>query len=273
MMNPISNTAYYTLGVRAWDAVQAKPACGDTFASLFMNVHAQKIWSEFKDDTKPNASTASRHAIIDNQLRQVIRTAPYSRVVIIGAGFDTRCFRLKGGNWIEVDEPSIINYKESILPSSTAPNSLVRIPIEFGRELLSEKLKPFSTSLKTHIVIEGVFMYLKSDERESLITVLQKMFPNHIIYCDLMRKSFFESYSKKLHDKIVSLGASFREMSEYPESFFLQKGYTTLSSTSIPLYAAEHGNLDVPAFLIRYIFKRLRNGYAIWRLEISGQKT
>ena len=33
MQNPISRTAYYTLGVRAWDAAQPKPMCGDSLAA------------------------------------------------------------------------------------------------------------------------------------------------------------------------------------------------------------------------------------------------
>ena len=117
-MNPISKTAYYTLSVRAWDAALPKPVCGDTFARHFMNEEAQKIWQEFKDDLRPNASNASRHAIIDSQLRDALNNAPDSLVVIIGAGFDTRAFRIKGGNWIEVDEPPIIGHKESTLPAS-----------------------------------------------------------------------------------------------------------------------------------------------------------
>src|SRR6188474_2778247 len=72
--NPISKTAYYTLGVRAWDATLPKPACGDTFAKIFMNEDAQKIWQVFKDDLKPNASNASRHAIIDGQVADALRS-------------------------------------------------------------------------------------------------------------------------------------------------------------------------------------------------------
>ena len=77
-MNPISKTAYYTLGVRAWDAAQPKPVCGDTFAKVFMNDDAQKVWHEFKDYLRPNASNASRHAIIDSQLAEGLRDAPDS---------------------------------------------------------------------------------------------------------------------------------------------------------------------------------------------------
>jgi methyltransferase (TIGR00027 family) len=269
MKNPISKTAYYTLGVRAWDAALPNPACGDSFARLFMNEEAQKIWQEFKDYVRPNSSNASRHAIIDTQLREALSTAPDSQIIIIGAGFDTRAFRITGGKWVEVDEEPIISYKEVVLPATKAPNSLTRIPIDFARESLTEKLSSFKTQGTTHIIIEGVLMYLNHSDRQTLITRLQTMFPNHIVYCDLMRKSFFERYSRSIHEKILSLGASFTDLSDQPETLFLDNGYKTLSCSSIPLYAASHADVGIPAFMIRYFMKTLRTGYCIWRFGFS----
>lgn len=267
IINSISKTAYYTLGVRAWDATLPKPACGDTFAKLFMNEDAQKMWQEFKDDLRPNASNASRHAIIDGQVAEALLSNSNALVVIIGAGFDTRAFRMKGGRWIEVDEPEIIGYKETKLPTFKAPNPLVRIPIDFERESLIDSLSSFSTLTTTHIVLEGVLMYLNQVDRRHLIAGLQQIFPHHMVYCDLMRRSFFERYSKEIHEKILSLGATFTDISEHPESLFLDNGYKPLSCVSIPLSAAEHGNLGIPFFLVRYFFKTLRKGYCTWRFE------
>jgi O-methyltransferase involved in polyketide biosynthesis len=232
-----------------------------------MNEDAQKIWQEFKDDLRPNASNASRHAIIDRQVNEALKSHSDAPVVIIGAGFDTRAFRIKGGRWIEADEPSIIDYKETKLPTSKAPNPLTRIPIEFARESLIDKLSSFSTQTTTHIILEGVLMYLNEVDRRCLIEALQEIFPHHIVYCDLMRPSFFERYSKKIHDKFLSLGATFTDISEHPENLFLGNRYKPLSCVSIPLSAAEHGNLGIPLFLVRYLFKTLREGYSNWRFE------
>ena len=267
IINPISKTAYYSLGVRAWDATLPRPACGDTFAKLFMNEDAQKIWQEFKDDLRPNASNASRHAIIDRQVNEALKSHSDAPVVIIGAGFDTRAFRIKGGRWIEADEPSIIDYKETKLPTSKAPNPLTRIPIEFARESLIDRLSSFSTQTTTHIILEGVLMYLNQADRRRLIAGLQEIFPHHIVYCDLMRRSFFERYGKKIHGKILSLGATFSDISEHPESLFLDNGYEPLSCVSIPLFAAEHGNLDIGFLLVQYLLTTLRRGYSSWRFE------
>jgi methyltransferase (TIGR00027 family) len=273
MTNPISRTAYYTLGVRAWDASQPNPVCGDSFAKDFMNEEAQSVWREFKDQLMPNVSNASRHAIIDTYLRQALSIASDSQVVIIGAGFDTRAFRIKGGSWIEVDESAIITYKESILAASKAQNTLNRISIHFETESLLDRLTPFSKPGTVHIIIEGVFMYLTQEKRKRLIEDLQSLFPKHIIYCDLMRQSFFKKYGGPVHEKIKALGASFTDMLEHPENLFLDNGYKMLSCVSIPLYAARNAKIGIPSFIIRYFLKTLRDGYQICRFEtVSSQQ-
>jgi methyltransferase (TIGR00027 family) len=263
MANPISRTAYYTLGVRAWDAAKPHPICGDTYASAFINDDAAQVWNEFKTFLAPNGSNAARHRIIDDHLRAGLIARPQSPVVIIGAGFDTRAFRLSGGRWFELDEPEILTYKESRLPAASAPNPLERIPIVFGTESIKDKLPRFADGAHVLVVIEGVLMYLSQQQRAALLTTLREVYPHHNIYCDLMRRSFFESYSRDIHQKIVGLGASFSEMVEEPEQLFLDHGYEHVASTSVALFAAERSSIGIPAFAIRWFLRGLRRGYSI----------
>ncbi len=263
MANPISRTAYYTLAVRAADAAQAKPILGDTFAQKFMNDDAKAVWEEFKSLTKPNGSNAARHAIIDEHLRRALRSDPQATIVFIGAGFDTRAFRLRGGHWFELDEPEILTYKESRLPASTAPNPLRRMTIEFAREPLADKLAMITAPSSVHIVIEGVLMYLTRDQRVSLLKTISERFAHHTVYCDLMRKRFFDKYGRDIHEKIVGMGATFTDMEDAPERLFTDRGYTMVDSASAPLHAAEHANIGIPAFAIRYFMSTLRDGYVV----------
>jgi methyltransferase (TIGR00027 family) len=265
MQNPISRTAYYTLGVRARDAAQRKPLCGDSFAASFMNAEAESIWEQFKDFHKPNACNAARHTIIDDHLSTALAANPKARVVVLGAGFDTRAFRLKGGQWIEVDEPAILTYKEARLPATSAPNPLTRVSIAFSHESLPDRLAAHASQEPTHVVIEGVLMYLTQAQRRELLESLGHLFPQHFIYCDLMRQSFFERYSRDLHDQIVAIGTSFSDMNETPEKLFIDAGYRPLACTSIALHAAELGGFGLPPFLIRWFLGTLRRGYCIWK--------
>ena len=265
MSNPISRTAYYTLSVRAWDAAQPKPMCGDSFAAAFMNAEAEQIWEQFSGFYRANASNAARHAIIDEYLSTELAASPKARVIVIGAGFDTRAFRLKGGQWVEVDEAAILTFKEASLPAATAPNPLTRVSISFSDESLADCLAPFAGTEPVHVVIEGVLMYLTQPQRRELLETLRKLFSRHFVYCDLMRQSFFEHYSQDLHDQIVSIGAAFTDMGETPERVFIDAGYRPLTRASIPLHAAKLGGFGIPPFVIRWFLGTLRRGYCIWK--------
>lgn len=263
MANPISRTAYYTLAVRAADAESAHPILGDRFAQRFMNDDARAVWEEFKSFTPPNASNAARHAMIDEHLRRALAADPLATIVIIGAGFDTRAFRLPGGRWFEIDEPEILTYKESRLPADTAPNPLQRIAIEFDTASLADTLATIAAPASVHLVIEGVLMYLSREQKLSLLHAVSARFPQHTLYCDLMRKRFFETYSRDIHQKIVGMGATFTDMAERPEGLFIEQGYTLVDMASVPLYAVERGSIGIPAFAVRYLMRTLREGYVI----------
>jgi O-methyltransferase involved in polyketide biosynthesis len=130
---PVSKTAYYCCGVRALDAAASDPVCGDKYAERFMTAEAWTLFEPFRGFRAPNASNITRHRLIDDLLRARLARQPETAVVIVGAGFDARAFRLPGGHWVELDEPALITLKEAQVPAREAPNPLTRVPIRFER--------------------------------------------------------------------------------------------------------------------------------------------
>ena len=191
-MKPISKTAFYCCGVRMQDAEREKPVCGDTYAKVFMNEQGLQILETFKDEVRPNMSNVARHRLIDDLLREELLANPNLTVVIIGAGFDTRAFRLKGGTWIELDEPQVITYKEERLPAANSDNELQRISIDFATDSLEQKLAAFSGRSPVTVVIEGVLMYLEEATIGKLLETLNHLFPRHKLICDLMTREFLD---------------------------------------------------------------------------------
>lgn len=269
MENPVSKIAYYTLGVRAWDAAQRRPVAQDSYAKHFVGDESREIWERFRRFKQPNASNAACHRIISDLVGERLTREPQQRVIVIGCGFDTRAFRLTGGHWVEVDEPAILAIKDAKLPASQAKNALVRVPIRFDLEFLEDRLSTFASSEHTLVVIEGVLTYLSHDQVRELAASLEALFPRHTLYCDLMRKSYFDRYEHALYQEIRKLGAHFPPMSEEPEKLFEHQGYRVAESFSIPLRGAELGSVKIPAFLIRHLLRGLREGYKIWRLEFN----
>jgi methyltransferase (TIGR00027 family) len=268
-MKPISKTAFYCCGVRMQDAEGSNPVCGDTYAKAFMNEDGLRILEAFKDETSPNASNVARHRIIDDLLRQELLANPGLSVVIIGAGFDSRAYRLKGGTWVELDEPQVIAYKNERLPAQNCENELHRIPIDFSTESLEEKLSPFSGRSPVVVVIEGVFMYLEEEMIGQLLQTLRRLFPRHKLICELMSRKFIENYSRTMHEKILGMGTTFKFTVDNPEEVFLEKGYRRTERISIVEMAVELGSIKMPKIVLKTLLRTLANGYAIYVFESS----
>jgi len=268
-MKPISKTAFYCCGVRMLDAEGSNPACGDVYAKTFMNEEGLQILETFKNETNPNASNVARHRIIDDFLRQELVSNPNLLIVIIGAGFDSRAYRLKGGTWVEFDEPQVIAYKNERLPITKCENELQRIPIDFASESLEEKLLPFSSPGPVVFVIEGVFLYLEESAIEQLLKTLRKLFPRHKLICDLMTRQFFEKYGKTVHQKIIGMGASFKFTVDNPEELFLRNGYKRKDKISTIEKAVSFGLLRIPRIVLKIFLRTLTAGYAIYIFELG----
>ena len=268
-MKPISKTAFYCCGVRMQDAEREKPICGDTYAKAFMNEQGLQILEAFKDETRPNTSNVGRHRIIDDLLRQELITNPNLTVVIIGAGFDTRAFRLKSGTWVELDEPQVITYKEERLHAATSDNELQRIAIDFATESLEEKLASFANRSPVTVVIEGVLMYLEEAAIDQLLQTLRRLFPQHKLICDLMNREFFEKNASTVHEKLTGLGASFKFTADNPADVFARNGYRQLEEIPIVEKSVLFAAGEIPPEVWETVQPTLPQGYDIYVFEVA----
>ena len=266
-MNPISRTAFYCCGVRMRDAESSNPVCGDTYAKVFMNEDGLRVLEAFKDETHPNASNVARHRIIDDLLRRELLADPGLCVLIIGAGFDSRAYRLGGGEWVEFDEPQVIEYKNERLPASDCGNDLRRVPIDFSTDSLEEKLSPFAGRSPAAVVIEGVLMYLEEEAIGLLLRTLRRVFPRHKLICDMTDREFFENHGKTLHEKLTGMGASFKFTADNPEEIFLKNGYLRAERIPIVEKAVVFGMPDIPSDVLDALLPTLPGGYAIYVFE------
>ena len=271
-MKPVSRTAYYCCGVRALDAQSPRPVCGDTLAGTFMDDEAWATFAPFRvpEVAPANASNVARHRIIDDLLRARLATDPEHRIVIVGAGFDTRAFRLPGGRWLEIDEPALIRLKEERLPAASAPNPLTRLELDFSQETLAERLRPFATDEPVTAVVEGVIMYLTVPQRHELARALRGAFPRVTLIADLMTAPFYRKYGITIASRVAAFGAHFQiDGNAHPLRTFEAEGFRAKSSQSIVGRSSDEGMLDrrLPPWPLSLLFRTLREGYQVWELE------
>jgi len=266
-MNPVSDTAFLTCGARAEDAAKAKPVCGDSYAGLFMTDHGKQVFEKFKDDQRPLASLVARHRAIDDLLRARIAANADTSVVIIGAGFDTRAFRLGGGNWTEIDEPQVIDLKNRTLPAERAARPLRRIAIDFSGEALAAKLPSVAPGSPVVVVMEGIFIYLSEEQIVANLRALRHAYPDHTLICDLNTRRFMERYGQNLTRQIEALGATLKYLADDPSALFVQHGYRLASQLSIIEKTLDYANARVIRWLVSLLQPILVRGLALYVFE------
>ncbi len=270
-MNAVSKTAYFCCGVRDQDARSERPICADIYAQEFMHEEARAIFNRFSDSPKQNVSNVVRSRIFQDEIALRLKADKNLQIINIGAGFDTRAYRLAGGRWFEIDEPAIIHEKDARLPASKCPNPLTRIAVDFGKGQLDAALQQCDPAANTLIVIEGVFMYLEKPQVAELLKTLTIRLPRHVLLCDLMNRTFFEKHMGKAYQRIRELGSEFKLLESRPEELFLQAGYQSVREpVSIVGRARDFKAIVIPGLLLKTALKTLRDGYQLHVFETTA---
>lgn len=265
-MKPISSLAFYCCGVRMQDAASAHPVCADRYAHLFMCDYGQGIFNLFRDEENCNASMLVRHRIIDELLKEKLHARPDSCIVTIGAGFDSRPYRLDGGNWFELDEPQVVAWKNDRLPVAECANPLQRIAIDFSSETLADKLSAIAPAGQVILVVEGVYIYLTEVQILDSLAAFQLRFPDHQVICDLVSSDMVAHYGRSLQGKIQALGAHFQAV-ERPETVFTLNGYCARESISVIERAVDFGINKIPKLMLPFVFNADVMGNAVYVFE------
>lgn len=272
-MKPVSKTAYYCCGVRAADAADSRPICGDTLAARFMTPDAWALFEPFRRLRLPNISNVVRARIIDDILRDRLASRPETTVIIIGAGFDTRAFRLRGGRWVELDEPAVIAVKQAQLPEEEAPNPLTRIPIAFDTEPLDMALAPFSGFQRPLIVLEGVLLYLTTEQIRTVMETLQQSFRRPTLVCDVMTRAFQRRYAGRARKQLRALGADLVQHDREVLDVIRETGFRLIARDSIAERAVTLGAARIPRWLLATLLRILRDGNIVATFEGTERPT
>ena len=265
--HPVARTAFYCCMLRADDAAAAHPVCGDAFAARFLDDGIRRELEPLLRFRGPTVSNVARHHLIDDLIRARLARDPDRRVLVLGAGFDTRAFRLRGGRWWEIDEAELLAFKEQRLPAGEAPNPLARVPVAFEKDELARALAPLAGDDPALVVVEGVTMYLADETLATLASTVRAALPNAALVADLMTPGFARTFSRSLRRELTRLGARFAHRRRHPRHVIEAAGYVPRERHSIAGRAREAGAFPIPGWIFHTVFRGLRDGYAVWVFE------
>jgi methyltransferase (TIGR00027 family) len=266
---PVARTAFYCCLLRTDDAQRSEPVCGDTFAARFVDAAVRADLAPLLRFGPPAASNVARHRIIDDIVREHLTTDPKRRIILIGAGFDSRAYRIQGGRWFELDDPALLAFKEQRLPVAEAPNPLTRIGVSFGSEAPATYFANLAGDDEALVIFEGVSMYLSDATIHELAAALARLLPRATIVCDLMSPFFAHTFSAALRKALADMGATFGERHGHPWRQIESAGYRAVRRISIAGRAAEAGTVRIPKWVLATALRSLRDGYQVWEFRRS----
>ena len=134
-----------------------------------------------------------RTRFIEDRLEQEIRDG-VTQVVILGAGFDTRAYRLtallQAVRVYEVDQASTQEYKKRRIRETgiEVPPNLTYVPVDFRHDKLGEVLAAagYDSSRKTFFIWEGVTMYLPEAAVEETLRWVAAQAPGSTVIFDFV---------------------------------------------------------------------------------------
>jgi methyltransferase (TIGR00027 family) len=134
----------------------------------------------YADRRAPGARTSAiaRTRLIDDVVSQALNDG-IRQVVILGAGFDCRLYRLPGIDRVvgfEVDHPATLTAKLSRLQKvlGKLPGNVRYVEIDFDRQKLAEQLdlSGFDRGQPSFFIWEGVTNYLSADAVDTVLSYL-----------------------------------------------------------------------------------------------------
>lgn len=261
---PISDTAFFCCGIREQDAGSRFPICNDIYAKDFMTEQGRKAYEKYRPGYFAKGVNSARPRIIDDLVVRRLSENRDLKIVLIGAGFDSRAYRLAGGDWLEIDDAAIINHKNGCLPIDKCPNPLKRVSIDYAKDSLAEILNSHASSKEYLFIIEGVFMYLEVEEIEILLKSICVENKKHTLICDLMTHSFINIFARKSKKLFDEMGAIIKCQTDTPESIFAEKKYRLLDEISIAESAIQYGAINIPKL---FLLNKIRNGFRVMVFE------
>jgi methyltransferase (TIGR00027 family) len=192
--DPVSHTAKLIAAKRAIEQWQSAPLFDDPFSKRLAEPEIATLieqWNKTAQTkgiaiadiiTKRTRYIAIRTRFIDDLLLSALSQFQQGQVVILGAGLDTRAYRLTGlsnTSVYEVDHLEVLQYKSSILQDVSPqcrhhliPGNLADSNLAWVTELLNAG---YQERVPTIWVIEGVVMYLEAAQVHALLNTLSSL--------------------------------------------------------------------------------------------------
>ena len=241
----ISDTARWVAYFRARETQRPDALFRDPFAGRLAGERGFQIANTLAQGNKHEWAWVARTYLFDQFIAREIQEGT-DLVVNLAAGLDARPYRMDLPStlqWIEVDFPEIVSYKEEILGGEKPKCGLERISLDLsdvsGRRSLFEQLN--RRAKKITVVSEGLLIYFSADEVASLARdlALGDHFQSWII--DLASPGQLKLMQRSTGKQLSEANAAFKFGPPEGANFFVPCGWKPADTQGFLKTAAQLG--------------------------------
>lgn len=245
----ISDTARWVAYYRARENERPDAVFRDPFAKALAGERGREIAEGLQFAQRHEWAYVARTYLIDEFVHEEVAERGIRLVVNLAAGLDTRPYRMKlpaDLQWVEVDLPEILDYKQDVLKNEEPVCRLEKIRLDLSdvdaRRGLFAQLG--SRAQKVLVLTEGLLIYLTSDEAGTLAADLAAppSFRRWII--DLASPGLLRMLQEGMNQQLSQAGAPLKFGPAEGPGFFEPHGWKPLDVRSILKTAARLGRLS-----------------------------
>ncbi len=233
LIRNISDTALWVAMYRALESERPDALFRDPFARKLAGERGQQILSSIPDKHRHSWAYSMRTYLFDQFLQKEIEDGA-DMVINLAAGLDARPYRMHLPatlQWIDVDLPELIAYKQTILADAKPACRLERVALDLAdvaarRELFA---RLGARAKKAVIMSEGLIIYLDPEEVAILARDLaaQPSFQRWIT--DLASPGLRRMIEKQVGRQLQGAGAPLKFAPPEGPPFFEQYGWRVLN--------------------------------------------
>ena len=160
-------------------------------------------FSKASKDSTMGSGVIARTIVFDELVKKYIDQNPDCTVVNIACGLDTRFYRMDNGRiiWYNVDLPETIEVRDAIYHESGRVST---IGISATDPSWADKVTKRGKML---FIIEGLSMYLTSDENAQMLSIIRDKFDNATVLMECLAKKWVNK--ERTEKSIQDTGAKF----------------------------------------------------------------
>jgi len=242
-IHSISDTAHWVAYFRARESERPDALFHDPYAERLAGERGFQIANTLADGNKYDWAWVARTYLFDKFLLREIGNG-VGLVVSLAAGLDARPYRMqlpRALQWVEVDLPDIIYYKEEVLSSDEPRCHLERIPLDLSdkaarRALFGELNR---RGMKIVVLTEGLLIYLTTEEVGSLASDLTAGEHFQSWAVDLASPGQLKFMQRRTGKQLSAAGAAFKFGPPEGPNFFVPYGWQPVEVQGLLKTAAQ----------------------------------